>query len=128
MSMMQTIFGGGQAPAKKPAASGDMLGSLLGSLIGGGSTAGQGGGALGDILGSLTGAGSSGAQEGLDLGDLLGAGMSFLSAKQGGKSNLEALTGALVSGTQMASSPHRQQSSQLVTSTLLKGLTSMLSQ
>lgn len=133
MSMMQTIFGGGQTPARKPtarepAASGDMLGELLGSLVGGGQTTGQGGGALGDILGSLTGVGSSGAQEGLDLGDLLGAGMSFLSAKQGGKSNLEALTSALVSGTQMASSPHRQQSSQLVTSTLLKGLTSMLSQ
>ena len=133
MSMMQTVFGGRQAPAQKPAtrqpaASGDMLGSLLGSLVGGGNASQQGGRALGDILGSLTGTGSSGAQEGLDLGDLLGAGMSFLSAKQGGKSNLEALTGALVSGTQMASSPHRQQSSQLVTQTLLKGLSSMLSQ
>ena len=133
MSMMQTIFGGGQAPARKqttrqPAGSGDMLGSLLGSLVGGGNASQQSGGALGDILGSLTGAGSSGAQDGLDLGDLLGAGMSFLSAKQGGKSNLEALTGALVSGTQMASSPHRQQSSQLVTQTLLKGLSAMLSQ
>jgi hypothetical protein len=53
--------------------------------------------------------------------------MSFLSAKQGGKTNLEALTGALVSGSQMASSPFREQSSQLVTSTLLNALTSMLS-
>jgi len=129
MSMMQTILGAGEAPASKPAASGDMLGSLLGSLVGGGQTGGQSNGMdLGDLLGSLTGTGSADEQGGLDLGDLLGAGMSFLSAKQGGKSNLEALTGALVSGSQMASSPYREQSSQLVTSTVLKALTSMLSQ
>ncbi len=129
MSMMQTVFGAGEAPTSKPAASGDMLGSLLGSLVGGGQAGGQSDGIdLGDLLGSLSGAGSADAQDGLDLGDLLGAGMSFLSAKQGGKSNLEALTGALVAGSQMASSPHREQSSQLVTSTMLKALTSMLSQ
>lgn len=129
MSMLQTILGAGEAPASKPAASGDMLGSLLGSLVGGGQTGAQNDGLdLGDLLGSLTGTGSADEQGGLDLGDLLGAGMSFLSAKQGGKSNLEALTGALVSGSQMASSPYREQSSQLVTSTVLKALTSMLSQ
>jgi len=129
MSMVQTVLGAGEAPASKPAASGDMLGSLLGSLVSGGKTSGQNDSeGLGDLLGSLSGAGSADAQDGPDLGDLLGAGMSFLSAKQGGKSNLEALTGALVSGSQMASSPYREQSSQLVTSTLLKALTSMLSQ
>ncbi len=128
MSMLQTILGAGEVPASKPAASGDMLGSLLGSLVGGGKAGGQSAGVdLGDLLGSLTGTGSADAQDGLDLGDLLGAGMSFLSAKQGGKTNLEALTGALVSGSQMASSPYREQSSQLVTSTLLNALTSMLS-
>jgi hypothetical protein len=128
MSMMQTVLGAGEAPASKPAVSGDMLGSLLGSLAGGSKASGQSDGVdLGNLLGSLTGAGSADAQEGLDMGDLLGAGMSFLSAKQGGKSNLEAITGALVSGSQMASSPHREQSSQLVTSTMLKALTSMLS-
>lgn len=128
MSMLQTILGAGEAPASKPAASGDMLGSLLGSLVGGGQTGAQNDGLdLGDLLGSLTGTGSADEQSGLDLGDLLGAGMSYLSAKQGGKSNLEALTGALVSGSQMASSPYREQSSQLVTSTMLKALTSMLS-
>jgi hypothetical protein len=127
MSMMQSILGAGQAPASQPAGSGDVLGSLLGSLTGGGNTASQDDGMdLGDLLGSLTGSGASDAQDGLDIGDLLGAGMSFLSAKQGGKSNLEALTGALVSGSQMASSPYREQSSQLVTSTLLKSLTKML--
>ncbi len=101
---------------------------MLGSLVGGGKADAQDNGLdLGDVLGSLSGAGSSDAKDDLDLGDLLGVGMDYLSAKQGGKSTLEALTGALVSGSQMASSPYREQSSQLVTSTLLKGLTSMLS-
>ena len=128
MSMLQTVLGAGEAPASKPAASGDMLGSLLGSLVGGGKADAQDNGLdLGDLLGSLSGAGSSDAKDDLDLGDLLGVGMDYLSAKQGGKSTLEALTGALVSGSQMASSPYREQSSQLMTATLLKGLTSMLS-
>jgi len=128
MSMMQTILGAGEAPASKPAASDDMLGSLLESLVGGGKAdAPDDSKGMGNLLGSLVGAESADAREGLDLGDLLGAGMSYLSAKQSGKSNLEALTGALVSGSQMASSPYREQSSQLVTSTVLNALTSMLS-
>jgi outer membrane lipoprotein SlyB len=128
MSMVQTVLGAGEAPTSKTAVSGDVLGSLLGSLVGGGKADDQDNGlGLGDLLGSLSGAGSSDAKDDLDLGDLLGVGMDYLSAKQGGKSTLEALTGALVSGSQMASSPYREQSSQLVTSTLLKGLTSMLS-
>jgi len=130
MSMVQTILGAGEAPTtSKSAASGDVLGSLLGSLVGGGKTGSQDDGLdLGDLLGSLTGAGKADdGKDGLDLGDLLGAGMSYMSAKQSGKSTMEALTGALVSGSQIASSPYREQSTQLVTSTLLKGLTKMLS-
>ncbi|MCD6356121.1 MAG: DAK2 domain-containing protein [Anaerolineaceae bacterium] len=120
MAMLQTILGAGKASAS----GGDMLTSLLGSLTGGQ----KGGADLGDLVGALTGAGSADSQSGLDLGDLLGAGMNLLSASKDGKSNLEALTGALVSGSQMASSsPYREQSSQLVTQTMLKALTSMLS-
>jgi len=128
MSMMQTILGAGEAPASKPAASDDMLGSLLESFVGDGKAdAPDDSKGIGNLLGSLMGTESADTQEGLDLGDLLGAGMTYLSAKQSGKSNMEALTGALVSGSQMASSPYREQSSQLVTSTMLKALTSMLS-
>ena len=128
MSMMQTILGAGEAPASKPAASDDMLGSLLETLVGGGEAdAPDDSKGIGNLLGSLVDTGSADAKEGLDLGDLLGAGMTYLSAKQSGKSNMEALTGALVSGSQMASSPYREQSSQLVTSTVLNSLTSMLS-
>jgi len=128
MSMMQTILGAGEAPARKPAASDNMLGSLLESFVGSGeASAPDDSKGIGSLLGSLMGNESADTQDGLDLGDLLGAGMTYLSAKQSGKSNMEALTGALVSGSQMASSPYREQSSQLVTSTMLKALTSMLS-
>jgi len=105
MTMVQKIMGASPKPeASQPAASGDMLSSLLGQLAGG----------------------ADAEQDGLDLGDLLGAGMNFMSAKQSGKTDLEALTGALVSGSQMAQQPYREQSSQLVTSTLLKAVTSMM--
>ncbi len=129
MSMVQTILGAGEAPTGKSAPSGDVLGSLLEAFVGGGTTGTKDDGLdLGDLLGSLAGAGSSDdGKDGLDLGDLLGAGMSYMTAKQSGKSTMEALTGALMSGSQIASSPYREQSTQLVTSTLLKGLTKMLS-
>lgn len=108
LTMLQTILGAGEE-APSSSATGDMLGSLLGQLGGSNSDA------------------SSESSQGLDLGDLLSAGMDFMAAKQEGKTDLEALTGALVSGTRMTESPHRAQSSQLVTSTLLKALSSMQS-
>lgn len=91
------------------------------------STSSSGGDALGSLLGQLTGSSSSSASEdGLDVGDLLNAGMSFMAAKQSGKSNLEALTGAIVSSSQIAGgSSARSQSTELVASTLLSALTSM---
>ena len=121
LSMLQTILSGGETVPSQQGASGDMLGSLLGGLMGG---SGSSGGGI--DLGSLLGGSTSGSDDGIGLDDLLGAGMNYMAAKQSGKSDLEALTGALVSGTQMAQSPHRAQSSELVTSTLLKALTSMM--
>ena len=47
-------------------------------------------------------------------------------AKQSGKSDVEALTGALMSGSTMAQTPHRAQSGEVVTSALLSALTSMM--
>lgn len=105
-----------------------MLSTIMGAT---GSTTTQSGSssdALGSLLGQLTGSGSADSGEGLDMGDLLTAGMNFMAAKQSGKSDLEALTGALVSGSQVASSSaHRAQSSEIVTSTLLNALSSMMS-
>ena len=108
ISMLSTLMGSSESAASQTnSGSGDLLGSLLGQL--GGSAAPEE------------------SQDGLDLSDLLNAGMNFMSAKQSGKTNLEAITGALVSSSQVASgSAHRAQSTELVTSTVLSTLTSML--
>jgi len=107
VNILQTVFGAGEKQAASPV-QGDVLSSLLGQLVGGGS--------------SSTGS----SQQGMDLGDLLGMGMDFMASRQSGQSDLEALAGALTSGTRMSESPHRAQSSQLVTNTLLKALSSMM--
>lgn len=127
MSMLQTIMGAGQGGTQKQApSSGGLLGSLLGGLAG--SQQQDDGLDLGDLVGAFTGGGSTGTQDGLDLGDLVGAGMSLLNAAKGSDSNLESIAGALLSGSKMEESDYRKQSGQLVTSTVLKALTSMLAQ
>ena len=113
MTIIQSLMGSTQQSNQQTAqtAGSDMIGSLMGQLLGG---AGK------------TGAGSSGTGQGLDLTDLLGAGMNYMSAKQSGKSDIEAITGALMSGSTMAQTPYRAQSGEVVTSALLKALTSMM--
>ncbi len=134
ISMLSTILGASSGTTSSSTSSGgDLLGSLLGQVTGSdsssSSSASSGGDLLGSLLGQMTGSSSGDAQDGLDLGDLLSAGMSYMSAKQSGKSNLEAITGALVNSSQVASSsPHRAQSTELVTSTVLSTLSSMLNQ
>jgi len=124
MSMLQTIMNAGQGSPKTTQTGGGLLGSLLGSL---GETQQQDDGLdLGDLMGALAGGSSSGSQEGMDLGDLVGAGMKILNATKGNESSLESLAGTLLSGTKMEESDYRKQSGQLVTSTVLKTLTSML--
>jgi len=126
MSMLQTIMNGGKtAPAQAPSGGG-LLGSLLGGLAG--SQEQDDGLDLGDLMGALTGSSASDSQGGLDMGDLLGAGMKILNATKGNESSLESLAGALLSGTTMGESDYRKQSGQLVTTTMLKALTSMLNQ
>ncbi len=103
-----------------------MLSTILGSTTG---TSSSSAGDSGDLLGSLISGlgGSSSDSEGLDMGDLLNAGMSYMSAKKSGKSDLEAITGALISGSQYASgSSAHTQSTELVASTLLNALTGMM--
>jgi hypothetical protein len=107
VSMLQTMLGASDVKSESTSSGGDVLGSLLGQLSGSSS--------------------SSNSDAGLDLGDILNAGMSYMSAKQSGKSDLEALTGAFVSSSQIASgSSSRAQSTEIVTSTVLSALTSML--
>jgi hypothetical protein len=126
MSMLQTIMNAGQpAPQQQEQSGGGLLGSLLGSLAGSQQDEGLD---LGDLIGALTGSApsSSNDQGGMDLGDLVGAGMKILNAAQASDNNLESIAGALLSGTTMGESDYRKQSGQLVTSTVLKALTSML--
>ncbi len=113
MAIIQALMGSTQLPGQQSgqASGSDMLGSLVGQLLGG---AGK------------TDASSSGTGQGLDLTDLLGAGMDYMAAKQSGKSDIEALTGALMSGSTMAQTPYRGQSGEVVTSALLKALTTMM--
>lgn len=103
MQLVQTLISGGQqAPAQsQPAAGADALASLLGGM----GSAGQGG-----------------AQPAIDVGSLLSAGMSYLSAKQSGQGDMDALTGALMAGTQGGSVPHRAQSGAVVANALLQAI------
>lgn len=92
----------------------DALSTLLGSL-----------GA--DLTNSQSGpqSGQSQSAGGLDINNLLAAGRAFLESRQRGESNIEALLDAVVSGSQMSSSPARVQSGKLVTNTLLQLLGSI---
>jgi len=97
MQLIQAMMGSGESEAGQ-----DPLHSLLGGLLGG-----QEG---------------ESDDSGLDAGDLLSAGLAFMSAKQKGQSNVEALVNAVIAAGPFAETPHRQQSSQLVVQTLLEAL------
>ena len=133
MTLIQTLLGGGQAPQAQSQQQDSGLGSMLGSLLGG--SGGQGGqpqqqgGELGNVLGSLLG-GSGGQQgqqanDGFGLDDLLQAGMSFMSTKSKGGSNLEAIVNAVVSSSAMGGG-YRQQSSNLVATALMQAVKGMI--
>lgn len=123
LAIIQALMGSSKKSGTS--GSGDLLGSLLGGLLGGGSSEGG----IDDLLGSLLGqkgGSSSGSNQGIDLGDLLGMGMDALSKSQQGKSGLDVLTGALLSGSQMEESDYRKQSGEIVTRAALDALGSML--
>jgi len=105
MMLVQSLLGGGQAPAQ------------------------QGGGA--DLLGALLGGVQSPQQsqppqnDGIDLGDVLNAGMTFMNAKNQGQDNLQAGLSALMAAGPMGQSSHRQQSGQVVGNALLQAIAGM---
>ena len=133
---------GGQSPTVQPSSSGqasDGMSDLLGSLLGGQSptaqpsSSGQSSDGMADMLGSLLGGQSSasqsqGAQQtgGIDMNMLLNAGMTFFQARQQGAEPVQAIVQALMSGSQMNNTSHREQSGQLVASTLINVIGSML--
>jgi len=108
MGFIQTLLGGGQAaPVQQQQQSSGGLGGLLGGLLGGSQQQTQ-------------------QNDGLDLGDVLKAGMSFMGTKARGGSNLEAIVNAVVSNSAMGSG-YRQQSSSLVTNTILQTIAGLAS-
>lgn len=100
MQLIQTLLGAGEPPPQQ-----NPMQDIIGGLLGG--TQPQQG------------------DSGLDAGDLLNAGLAFLAAKNSGQSNAEALVDAVVSTSPLGQTPHRAQSSKIVTSTLLEVLGSL---
>jgi hypothetical protein len=127
LQLLQMLIGGGQAqPQATSSQGGDLLGTLLGGMAGGQqqqTASSQGGDLLGTLLGGATGSQNQGAgSPGLDAGDLLNAGLAYLQAKQSGGSNAQALIQAVVAGSGMGDSTHRNQSTQLVVDSFLQAL------
>ena len=128
--LLGALLGGGQA--SQPSSSGSAA-DLLGALLGGGAAASSqqpaasaNGDVLNSLLGGLLGGGAQQqGSDGLDTGDLLNAGLAFMRAKQQGKSTLDALVSAVLSGSQLNNSPYRSQSGQLVANALLQAVASM---
>ncbi len=108
LPLLQTLLSGGET--KTTAKSSDGLSDILGPLLGGSTSSSQ-----------------STSSEGLDLSDLLGAGLSYMQSKQAGSSDMEALSKALLGGSQYSSNPYRSQSGELVANTVLQALTSLMS-
>ena len=128
--LLGSLLGGGTTTTQQSQGG---VGDLLGSLLGGGTTTTQQNqqsqGGVGDLLGSLLGGGSTTQQSqsqqsgsGLDVGDLINAGMSYMNAKSQGKSTVEALIQALVSGSAMSNSDYRSQSGATVVNSLLQAI------
>jgi hypothetical protein len=109
-TLIQQIFGAQQVNTQ-PATSGaaDLLGSLVSTLAGG----------------SQPQAAPGQASQGVDVGDLLNAGLSYMSAKQAGKGDLEALMGAVVGSSSIGQEAHRAESGTLIANALLGALGKM---
>lgn len=131
--LLGSLLGGGQTSSPQSSGMEDLLGSLLGGSQSTNQQSSQQAAPEGDLLGSLLGSitGSSqqqaggGLSDGLDMGDLITAGMAFFQSKQQGKSSMNSLVDAFVAASGMGSSPHRQQSTQLVASTFMNALGKM---
>ncbi len=136
--LMGSMLGGQTAAQPRPSAADDPLSGLLGAMLGGQSAAqpssDEAADPLGGLLGSMLGGGGASQPQGqtsqpaggMNLGTLLTAGMAFLKARQQGASNLQALVSAVMAGSQMNTTPSHAQSGQLVASTLINTLTSVL--
>jgi hypothetical protein len=139
LQLVQALMGGQSSGGQAQASSGSGMTDLLGSLLGGQSStpqpssSSQASDGMSDLLGSLLGgqepaSQSQGTQQtgGIDMNMLLNAGMAFFQARQQGAEPVQAIVHALMSGSQMNNTSHREQSGQLVASTLINVIGSML--
>lgn len=136
MMLVHALMGG--QPDGSQTGGGTM--NLLSGLLGGqpGQQQGQSpeSDPFGGLLGALTGGMGSGQQTdqftanqstgGIDINTLMTAGMAFFQARQQGAEPLSALVQAVMSGSQMQSSPAHSQSGQLVAGTLINTIGQML--
>ena len=100
---------------------------LIQSLLGGGAAPAAGGDLLGSLLGGLGGEQSStkAADDGLDMGDLISAGMAFMQSQQQGGSPVESIIQAVISAGALGGSSHRAKSGELVGNVLMQVLGSL---
>jgi hypothetical protein len=145
MLLLQALLGGqagtstSAAPAATQSQTADPLSGLLGSFLGNDQSTTQASSPdmLGNVFSSLLGgaAGQSQPEQavptqqpgGIDMNTLLTAGMAFLQARQQGATPVQALANAVMAGSQMNATPHHTQSGQIVATTLINTITSMLS-
>lgn len=108
----------------------DLLGSLLGGLAGSTQTSSDtdsGADLLGSLLGGLTGTTTSASSKSgqVDINKLLKVGMSYMSAKQSGNNDMDAIFQAVMAGSRVGTQDYRAQSGTLVANTLMQALTQM---
>lgn len=131
LPLIQLLLGGSTSSS-----GGDLLTSIL-SALGGAQTTRTTQTTQGSDLGSLLGGLMGGAQtsrttqsnQGMDLGGLLGSLLGGQTQQQSGSGDLlGSLAKVLLSGTAVASTPHRAQSGEIVTNTILQALGKMINQ
>jgi len=127
LPLIQLLLGGSTSSS-----GGDLLTSILAALGGtqSGSSSQSGlGGLLGGLLGGTQSTRTTQSSQGIDLGGLLGTLLSGQTQQQSGSGDiLGSLAKVLLNGTAVASTPHRAQSGEIITNTILQALGKMVNQ
>jgi len=76
---------------------------------------------VGSLLSSFMGQSNNATKTDQSFGfdDILQAGLTFYQSKQNGDTNMEAMKDAIMAGSPMKKTPHREQSASIVTSTIM---------
>jgi len=99
--LLQSLFGAEKPTQKPKQETGDIMNTLLSEFTNQASR-------------------EDDADQSFGLDDIIKAGMTFFQSKQDGDTNMEAIMDALMSGSPMRKTPHREQSASIVTSTIMK--------